>query len=72
VGEDLSIRDLALLIKKVVGFAGDIRFDPSKPDGTPRKLLDVNGLYGLGWKAGITVGEEIQRIYQWFFGKCSS
>jgi len=66
VGEDLSIRDLALLIKKVVGFTGDIRFDPSKPDGTPRKLLDVSRLHGLGWKASIPLEEGIRRTYQWF------
>ncbi|MDO8992058.1 MAG: GDP-L-fucose synthase, partial [Daejeonella sp.] len=49
-GEDITIQDLALLIQKVIGFEGDLVFDPSKPDGTPRKLLDVSKLHSKGWK----------------------
>ncbi len=49
-GEDLTIKDLALLIKKVIGFEGELTFDSTKPDGTPRKLMDVSKLHDLGWK----------------------
>ena len=64
IGDDISILDLALLVKKTVGFEGEILTDPSKPDGTPRKLMDVSKLNGLGWKAKITLEEGIQRVYE--------
>ncbi|GAA4205117.1 GDP-L-fucose synthase [Pedobacter jeongneungensis] len=64
VGNDLSILDLAKLVKDVVGFKGEILTDPSKPDGTPRKLMDVNKLHGLGWKAKISLEEGITQVYQ--------
>lgn len=63
VGEDISIRDLALLIKEIVGFDGEIIFDSSKPDGTPRKLMDVSKLNSLGWKAKIGLKEGIEKVY---------
>lgn len=63
IGEDISILDLAILVKKVVGFEGDILTDTTKPDGTPRKLMDVSKLSGLGWKAKITLEEGIQKVY---------
>lgn len=66
VGEDVSIRDLAELVREVVGYEGDIVFDTTKPDGTPRKLLDVSRLHGLGWQAGIPLREGIERTYLWF------
>ncbi len=66
VGEDLSIKELARLIKTIVGYEGEIRFDPSKPDGTPRKLLDVSKLQQLGWNAKIPLEEGIRRTYQWY------
>lgn len=66
VGEDISIIELAELIKKVIGFEGNIVFDKSKPDGTPRKLLDVSKLDGLGWKARIGLEIGIKRTYEWF------
>ena len=50
VGEDITIKDLALLVKKIVGFEGELKFDTSKPDGTPRKLMDVSKLHSFGWK----------------------
>ena len=62
-GEDLTIKDLALLIKKVIGFDGDLVFDSSKPDGTPRKLLDVNKLHALGWKHQIDLEEGLKLAY---------
>jgi GDP-L-fucose synthase len=65
-GEDLTIKDLALLIKKVVGFEGELTFDSSKPDGTPRKLMDVSKLHGLGWKHQVELEEGINLAYQDF------
>jgi GDP-L-fucose synthase len=62
-GEDLTIKDLALLIKKVIGFDGDLVFDSSKPDGTPRKLMDVNKLHALGWKHQIDLEEGLKLAY---------
>ena len=64
IGDDITILDLAVLVKKTVGFEGDILTDPSKPDGTPRKLMDVSKLNGLGWKATITLEEGIQKVYE--------
>lgn len=68
-GHDLSIKDLALLIKKVIGFEGGLTFDSSKPDGTPRKLMDVSKLHELGWKHHIELEEGIQLAYQDFLSK---
>jgi GDP-L-fucose synthase len=63
VGEDISILDLAVLIKKIVGFEGEILTDISKPDGTPRKLMDVSKLSSFGWNAKISLEEGIQKVY---------
>lgn len=63
VGEDVSILDLAELIARITGFTGGIRFDHTKPDGTPRKLLDVTKLTGLGWKAQIALEDGIRQVY---------
>lgn len=63
VGEDLSIKDLALLVKKITGYEGKLVFDTTKPDGTPRKLMDVSKLHGFGWKATIGLEEGIARVY---------
>jgi GDP-L-fucose synthase len=65
-GTDLSIKDLAQTIAEVIGFDGEIQFDNSKPDGTPRKLLDVSKLTALGWKSSIQLKDGIQRTYDWF------
>ena len=65
-GEDVTIRDLALLIADVVGFEGDLAFDASKPDGTPRKLLDVSRLHDLGWTASTGLREGIEATYAWY------
>jgi len=62
-GEDLEIGELALLIKKIVGYSGAIQHDLSKPDGTPRKLMDVGKLHGLGWKAAIGLEEGLRKVY---------
>ena len=64
VGADISISELAQLIKAIVGYAGRLRFDPSKPDGTPRKLMDVSKLNGMGWKAQIGLKEGIEKVYR--------
>jgi GDP-L-fucose synthase len=63
VGQDLTIRELADAIARVVGYAGEIVFDPTKPDGTPRKLLDVSRLTALGWKAGTGLEAGLSRAY---------
>jgi GDP-L-fucose synthase len=65
-GEDVSIRELAELVARVVGYPGRLAFDPTKPDGTPRKLLDVSRLRALGWKPGIGLEEGIRATYEWF------
>jgi GDP-L-fucose synthase len=65
-GEELSIRELALLVKEVVGFEGELVFDPEKPDGTPRKLTDVSRLRGLGWRHRVALGEGVARAYRWY------
>lgn len=65
-GVDCSIRQLAETVKRVTGFAGKLRFDASKPDGAPRKLMDVSRLKGLGWKAEIPLEAGLQDTYQWF------
>ncbi len=68
-GEDISIKDLALLIKKTVGYEGEIKFDTSKPDGTPRKLMDVSKLHGKGWRHTVELEEGIKLAYQDFLSK---
>ena len=65
-GVDCTIRELAETMKKVVGFKGDLVFDTSKPDGTPRKLMDVSRLKALGWQASISLEEGLANTYQWF------
>jgi GDP-L-fucose synthase len=68
-GEDLSIRELAELVKDVVGYRGELRFDTSKPDGTPRKLLDVSRLHALGWRARIPLRRGIEETYAWYLAQ---
>jgi GDP-L-fucose synthase len=65
-GEDVSIRELAQLVREVVGFEGELRFDPSKPDGTPRKVLDVSRLQALGWRPSVPLREGVTRSFRWF------
>ncbi len=65
-GQDISIRELAELIGNIVGFAGELRFDTSKPDGTPRKLLDTQRLKGLGWQPRIELSEGLRSTYDWY------
>jgi len=63
-GEDISIKDLALMVKSVVDFKGELTFNTSKPDGTPRKLLDVSKINNLGWRHKIQLREGIERVYK--------
>jgi len=65
-GEDIEILELARLVRKVAGIQAELAFDLSKPDGTPRKLMDVSRLRELGWRAGIALEEGIQSTYEWF------
>jgi len=66
VGKDASIREMAEMVREVVGFDGEVEFDPSMPDGTPRKLLDVSRLEKLGWRARIPLKEGIRSTYHWY------
>ena len=68
VGWDLSIAELAQLVARTVAYQGRIVFDTSKPDGTPRKLLDISKLRSLGWQAKIPLEQGIQSTYEWFCG----
>lgn len=65
-GKDISISELALLVRNIVGFEGDVVFDTGKPDGTPRKLLDVSKLDNLGWRPGISLKDGIRDTYGWY------
>lgn len=65
-GVDVTIRELAETLAEVVGFTGELRFDTTKPDGTPRKLLDVDRLAGLGWRASTSLREGIESTYAWY------
>lgn len=71
-GSDVSIADLARAIAQVTGFEGRISFDTTKPDGAPRKLLDVSRLTNMGWTAGIPLGEGIRQTYDWFLANQGS
>jgi GDP-L-fucose synthase len=71
-GEDLTIRELVHLVARVVGFGGALAFDTSKPDGTPRKLLDVSRLHSLGWRHHITLEQGIRQTYAWYRDQASA
>jgi len=65
-GEDVTISELAKLIKKIIGYNGEIKFDATKPDGTPRKCMDVSKINSLGWRAQISLEEGIAKVYEWY------
>jgi GDP-L-fucose synthase len=65
-GEELSIRSLAETIAEVVGYEGELRWDTSKPDGTPRKVMDQSRIHALGWRASVSLAEGLQRTYDWW------
>jgi GDP-L-fucose synthase len=70
-GEDLTIAELAVLVARVIGYTGRIVFDPSRPDGTPRKLLDLSRIRNLGWYAQIPLERGIASTYQWYISSVS-
>ncbi len=65
-GTDVSIAELARMIAAVVGFRGELHFDPTRPDGAPRKLLDVSRLAAIGWRARITLAQGLASTYEWY------
>ena len=68
-GKDISIKELAEIIKRVIGFKGDLIFNKNKPDGTMRKLTDVSKLNELGWKHTVELEEGIKRVFEWYLNK---
>ncbi|MBP5258202.1 MAG: GDP-L-fucose synthase, partial [Prevotella sp.] len=65
-GKELTIRHLSELVVKVVGFTGEVIFDSSKPDGTPRKLTDVSKLHSLGWQHKVEIEDGVEKLYRWY------
>ena len=65
-GKELTIRELSELIVKTVGFEGTVEFDASKPDGTPRKLIDVSKLHSLGWTHQVEIEDGVKKLYEWY------
>jgi GDP-L-fucose synthase len=65
-GEEVTIKELALLVKDVIGYTGDIKFETSKPDGTPRKLMDSTRLHNLGWKHSTSLKDGLKKTYPFF------
>jgi len=65
-GQDITLRELAETVKGIVGFQGEIQWDTNRPDGTPRKLLDISMINDLGWKPNVGLKEGIRRTYQWY------
>ena len=72
VGEDLTIAELAALVARVIGYSGCVAFDSSRPDGTPRKLLDVSRIHGLGWHAQIPLERGIASTYEWYLAQSAT
>jgi GDP-L-fucose synthase len=71
-GEDLSIRELAEMIRRITGYTGKLAFDPTKPDGTPRKLLDVSRINALGWKARIPLEQGLADTWRWYLAHAAA
>ena len=70
-GKELTIRQLASLVKDAVGFDGEIRFDATKPDGTMRKLIDVSKLHSLGWTHKVEIEQGVRKLYEWYAASLS-
>ena len=68
-GEDVTIAELAALVREIVGFTGAVVYDTTKPDGTPRKLLDVSRIAALGWQAKIALADGIRETYRWYLAE---
>lgn len=71
IGNDYEIKEIAEKVAKVVGYKGAVVYDTSKPDGTPRKLVDTSLLDALGWKSSVSLEEGLQVTYKWFLKNCS-
>lgn len=71
-GEDSTIKELAELVKKIVGFVGELKFDSTKPDGAPRKCLDVSKINALGWKATTSLEDGLKKVYEWYLQQNST
>lgn len=69
-GKELTIREFSELVLETVGFDGIVEFDASKPDGTPRKLIDVSKLHSLGWKHKVEIGDRVKRLFDWYKDSC--
>ena len=65
-GKELTIRELSELVVKTVGFEGTVEFDASKPDGTPRKLIDVEKLHSLGWTHKVEIEDGVEKLFKWY------
>ena len=65
-GKELTIRELSELVVKTVGFEGTVVFDADKPDGTPRKLIDVSKLHSLGWTHKVEIEDGVEKLYEWY------
>jgi GDP-L-fucose synthase len=72
VGTDIAVSELAEMVQRIVGYDGDIVYDKSKPDGTPRKLVDVSKIFALGWRPRISLEEGIRNTYEWYVQKTSA
>ena len=70
-GQDVSIKELAIMIKNIVGYNGDLVFDADKPGGVPKRLLDVTKLHDLGWKHKVDLDSGLKRTYKWFLNQSS-
>lgn len=72
VGNDVTIRELAETIREIIGFEGELMFDTDKPDGTPRKLVDVSKIFSLGWRPNTSLEDGIRRTYEWYLGNLAA
>jgi GDP-L-fucose synthase len=68
-GKDVTIRDMAETMKRVVGYGGELAFDTTKPDGAPRKLIDVSRLSKMGWRYGVDLEEGLSKTYHWYLSE---
>jgi GDP-L-fucose synthase len=71
-GKDITIKDLALMIRDIIGFRGEVVWDSTKPDGTPKKLLDISRIKNLGWEPKTSLEEGIRKTYTWYLNSVSS
>jgi len=69
-GKDLTIKELVQTLKKVIGYKGKVTFDKTKPDGAPRKLIDVNRIKSMGWKSKLDLEDSLSKTYKWYLGNC--